>query len=456
MAWEQTIESINNISNTIGSSDSWNASWGVDTVDVNWGTPNALINLGDNLSGAARAGYSNASVSLSNTISGVVNTFTDGNQYVNVADAAGSAVIDYLNSKLERLKKAWTTTRPVTVQAIMGEISPYVTDFGTAIEALTSRLTTLASYLLGVEGSNTGDIVEDLKQLGLNTAYDFTNYITNDPSLQEAVSNMSAVQAYASGLNFITQTISTIQAVLNVIEPVFPFLEIAASLALTIWSGGTSAMEASSKTSEVVQKECQSIIKLVLASIKKVLFKIKLNVPEILLGSMNALSVREAVLSIGDSTNYDSVGGWIQSMFSEDFLADAENSSNWIVSIEDALNNTINWAESANSSLINTITGNDKQWGEVAKNKFLSTFVANFMNQAIQNARKKSYVPNYDSDDWITSAVYDTILGSDFNDSMSEVSSPLDIVLNDNTEENPIYDESSLRIVTYSIFKNME
>ena len=175
--------------------------------------------------------------------------------------------------------------------------------------------------------------------------------------------------------------------------------------------------------------------------------------PEILLGSMNALSVREAVLSIGDSTNYDSVGGWIQSMFSEDFLADAENSSNWIVSIEDALKNTIDWAESANSSLINTITGNDKQWGEVAKNKFLSTFVANFMNQAIQNARKKSYVPNYDSNDWITAATYDTILGSDFNDSMAEIASPLDIVLNDNTEENPIYDENGLRLpATYANF----
>lgn len=444
MAFDQTKQSSQDLKQTIGTSQSWDNSgiWGVQVNNISnpfTGTGDALINV------------ANTAVSgLSNTGAAIHKTFTDGAQYEAVADSAASAAIDYLEQKISRIKNAWTTQSEITVAALLEEIAPYAMDWTSAISKLNSKVSNVLEYILGVNGLGSWE------DLGLNLSNDVISSILNDPSLQSSASQLGAVQTVANGVNAIVNVVNAIKKVMNVLEPAFPFLEIASNLAVAFWGGGVPVAEATSKSSQLVQQECQKLISLSMQALRKYLYNIKIKVPAIVVGALESISVREAM--VGSSGN-----DWIDSIFSEQFYEDTQNSLIWQKSISEALNNTINWAESSVDTVINNMVGNSNgTWGENMKAKFLSSLTVSFMSNAVAQARRESFMPDpIENADWFTQEGIKDIfgkIGENADNAFETVNSQLselDKVLADDSEENPISDADSIRLITGNIYRGL-
>lgn len=434
--FNDTLESVDSLTQTVTSD--WSTGWGVEVE-----TETLPDNLNINLTGVIEAGV-NFGNNIYSTGANLVNTFTDGGQYVDLADAAASSAINYLNEKIERIKSAWTTTTSVSVGAILGEVAPYCMDFPTAISKVSNRISSLLGYLLDVNGNTWSD-------LGTNLLNDVSSSLLNDPSVQGAVSNLGIIKTFASALNVVTSIVDTVNAVLKILEPAFPFLEIATGLVLSVWSGGTSSVEASSKLTQTVEQECQKLISLLANSLRKALYNIYVDVPVILVGALETLSVRDAMMGYDSEAN-----GWLRAIFDNNFYRETINSLTWQKSISEALNSVINWSSQDASKIITDLLGEEDQaiLGENMKNRFLSSLTVNFMNNAVAEARKKAYIPIPGSIEWLTSedfgSMMDSILGNFETESTS--TSNLDRILNDDYDLSPISDEESIRVVSKTIY----
>lgn len=440
MNWNNTTNSANQLVNTVNDPEGWKTGWGVEVNKTGIGQ-----SLGFDTSGIVENG-SNTISSIISTGNSLAGTFTDGSQYVELADAAGSAALNYLNQKIQRIKDAWTTTTPITVKTLLGEIAPYCMDWPTAVNKLSERISSVVGYMLGVNA-------DSWQTLGDNLLIDVSQSLLTDPAVTSAVSNLDIVQGFASGLSVITNTYSTIKSIFNMLEPLFPYLEIATNLAAMFMTGGTSGMEASSKTTQVVQAECQKLISLLLGSARKALYNIKFNVPSILVGALETLSVRDAMMGYGTDSN---VNAWLSAIFDESFYQQTLNSFTWSKTINETLNQTLGWAENT-QTIYEQILGDSSEWGSDMKDRFLSNLTANFMKNALTEARRKAYIQDPSEIIWIDSndfsSLQDSIL-SDFTTADGNLSS-LDKLLNKNLDESPITDESSIRLISYNIYTNV-
>lgn len=434
--FNDTQESFDSLKQTV--SGDWSTGWGVEVEHESYSD-----DFNENLSGVVDAGLTFGN-NIYSTATTFVSNFTDLDQYVDVADAAGSAALNYLNDKIQRIKDAWTTTTSVSVGAIIGEVAPYCIDFPTAVSKVSERVSNLVGYLLGVSGDSWED-------LGWNLSNDFSSALLNDPAVQSSVSNLSTIKTFASALNTVTSMVNVINTILKVLEPAFPYLEIATNLVLSFFSGGTSSVEASSKLTQTVEQECQKLISLLAHSLRKALYNIHVSVPVVLVGALETLSVREAMMG------YDSeVSDWLKAVFSDDFYQDTINSLTWQKSISEALDSVINWSSADASEIIADMLGTDDQTllGENMKNRFLSSLTVKFMNNALRDARKKAYIPIPGSIEWIDRSDFNSMLDSILGnfETPEESESKLDKILRDDYDLSPITDEESIRVVSKSIY----
>ena len=166
--FNDTLESFDSIKQTV--SGDWSTGWGVE-VNHSQYADDFNNHLTNGVQGLVEAGVTYGN-NIYSTGQNLITTFTDGQQYVELADAAGSAALNYLNDKIQRIKDAWTTTTSVSVGAILGEVAPYCVDFPTAISKVGERVSSLVGYLLGVNGDSWED-------LGTNLLNDVSSSLLN-------------------------------------------------------------------------------------------------------------------------------------------------------------------------------------------------------------------------------------------------------------------------------------
>ena len=384
----------------------------------------------------------------------VAGIFTDSSQYEKLADAAGSAALDYLNQKLERIKTLWTTPQTTTVGALIGEISPYALSPEEAGKILVSRLKDLVAYIAGVQSGETW------KDMGLNALDDVVGYFASDSNFMTAASQLQAIQAFGNTLSAIATALSTAKKILNIIETVLPWNEITALFSLIVWSGGTTAAEGTAKISEEVEKITQRLLAMLMRPLRKMVFGIKLQVPSLLLGAMNSISVKEAVSSYGPAATY------LQTIFSEKFYQETVNSYRWETGINQALTDTLGTID--NWSQFNF--DNEADRGNLLKSKFLSSLVKNYMygvdgnGGILAEAKTQAHIINYSTENIAWGSYNESYVSSipsstsTFTETTSAASasisiSPLDSILNDTTDVSPVTDEIAIRVISKKIYE---
>ena len=383
-----------------------------------------------------------------------LNGVLDSEQYNILADTAGSASLNYLNEKVQRIKTLWLTQKTTTVGALIGEVSPYALAPKEAGKLLVNRLKDLVAYLAGIQS---GETWEDI---GLNALDNFTDYLANDPSFMAAASQLQAVQAFGNVLNSAVTIIDTARRIMNIVETVLPWNEITSLFALIYWSGGTTATTGTAKISEEVEKIVQRLIAMLVRPLKKLAFGIKVKVPALLLGSMNSISVKEAVASYGPAAS------WLETIFSEEFYQETINTYRWETGINQALTDTLGTLNKWSQFKFD----NEADRGNLLKTKFLSNLVQNYMygtngkGGVIAQARAAAHITDYSSNKiaWGYSNGYntDSILastttpGTTNSASSASVSiSSLDHILNNGADDSPITDELAIRAVSKKIYE---
>lgn len=431
MAWENTVNSSNNF---MEAATGWDTTFGVEVSDNYTSIENSAV-IGNVVEAGTDLG--NSLYSLGQSASGIF----EGEQYIDAADAVASASIDFLNQRLERLKSAWTTTTQVSIKGLMNEVAPYCFNPTEAVSLLSTRITSVVGYLLGVDGDDWGEIFSNL-------GTDFAESLISDPTVMDSITNLKAVQAVAQTMNVITQSIDVVKALLKILEPAFPYLEIASNLGSIFMSGGTTAPEATSRTTQVAQALVQQLVAVAIKQLKEVVFNIKLQVPELLVGVLEQMSVREAVSSYTGDSN---VLNFLSNVFDDQFYQETQMNLTWMDTINETMNQYFGWTENGGSGLVDMIF--DGRNGSNMKAKFLSGLTKNFMKNAVKLAQQKSNIIIYSDQAWTTSNNYESLedpIASNFKSSTSK--SALEEALNKNLGESPITNEESIRSISNIIY----
>lgn len=432
MAWENTKNSANNISNT--ATTNWDTTFGVeittDAETIKNNTVGSIENAGTALG--------NSLYSLGVASSGIF----EGEQYIDVADAVTSASIDFLNQRLERLRSAWTTTTRISVKGLLNEVAPYCFNPSDALNLLSTRISSAVGYLLGVNGDDWGEIFSNL-------GTEYADSLMSDPTVLDSVSNLKSIQSVAQTMNTITQSIAVVNAILGVLEPAFPYLEIATNIGSIMMSGGSSAAEGSSRTVQVAQSLCQQLTSIAVKSIKEAVFNIKIQVPELLVGVIEQLSVREAVSAYTGDSN---VLSFLNNIFDDQFYQETQMNLTWMDTINETINQYFGWSDEAGKGLINAMFEDSN--GASMKAKFLTSLTKNFMINAVKFAQQKSNILPPSEIGWTTASNYESLendpIASNFKSSIS--ANAVEISLNKNLGESPITDEDSIRSISNVIY----
>ena len=439
MAFENTQAASKSLTENVSSG--WDTTFGV-SVDV---SDSSLVQNFNNATNDIITAGSNLGTSIYNIGSSAASLF-EGSQYEAVGDAVGSASINFLNQRIERLKQMWTTTTQISVKSLMDEIAPYCYNPIDAVEVLSDKISGAVGYLLGVDGDDWGEVFANL-------GTDYTESLMSDPTVLDSVSNLKAVQTVANTLSGITSSIAVVQGILKILEPAFPYLEIAASLGCVFMSCGSTAPEATSRTTQTVQSVCQQLTSLAIKEIKNACFNIKLQVPSLLVGVMEQLSVKEAVASYSSN---NSVLSFLNTVFDEQFYQETKMSLTWMETINETINTYFGWAENGGEGLLDNIFESSN--GTSMKAKFVTSLTKNFMHNAVKLAQQKSHIIAYHETGWTTTTNYADYaslgdpIASNFN-SVTETS-PVVIALNKNLGESPITDEDSIRSISHIIYNS--
>lgn len=431
MAWENTVNSSNNF---MEAATGWDTTFGVEVSDNYTSIENSAV-IGNVVEAGTDLG--NSLYSLGQAASGIF----EGEQYVDAADAVASSAINFLNQRIERLKSAWTTTTQVSIKGLMNEVAPYCFNPTEAVGVLSNKITSVVGYLLGVDGDDWGEIFSNL-------GTDFAESLLSDPTVTDSISNLKAIQAVAQTMNVITQSIDVVKALLKILEPAFPYLEIASNLGSVLMSGGTTAAEATSRTTQVAQALVQQLVAVAIKQLKEAVFNIKLQVPELLVGVLEQMSVREAVSSYTGDSN---VLNFLSYVFDDQFYQETQMNLTWMDTINETMNQYFGWAENGGSGIVDMIF--DGRNGSNMKAKFLSGLTKNFMKNAVKLAQQKSNIIIYSDQAWTTSHNYESLedpIASNFKSSTSK--SALEESLNKNLGESPITNEESIRSISNIIY----
>lgn len=380
--------------------------------------------------------------------------FTNEDQYKELANAAGNAALDYLNTKIDRIKNAWNTKVDISVKALIGEAAPYVLNFGDASKLLVSKIDNFVAYILGVDADGWGSILDELGS-------DAINYMASDPALQSTMSNLSVIKVMGDAFAAYDTVSKTVSKVLNIVEPLIPMLQIVTNLILSFRTGGASTAEAAQEITEQAQVACQKLLSLAIAALRKYVYNIKIKVPALFVGALNSVSVREAMISDSE------MDGWLQAIFSEEFYQNTLYSLQWQDAINQAIQTTLGSASSAvndwSSFNFKDKDGNPLLRGEFMKTKFMSTLTSRFLKEAVAAARKTAYIRSFDNTNWKTKGDYDNSGARYDEDSQDKTTasgnkkSKLDILLeNDGSKEmSPVTNLNSIRIVSKQLLTDL-
>ena len=319
-----------------------------------------------------------------------VNDLSDvvvGEDLANITSTAGDVAVRYLESKIQSLKEALITTTPVEVRALIKEVSPYVQSPAEAGNALKSKLTDMVSQL-GPGGS-----------FWKNLGEDFLSFASGDAAVQSTLANLNSVKLFADGLNMVSDAIDTAKRIFNTVEPYIPLVEVVADL----FSAGRTqnaadGQKAGMEIIENAETVAQKLPTLYLGSFRRYIYSLKIPIPNLLLGAINTLSVRDAITK-------DWSNGWLGAVFDEDFYDQTVYSYTWETSWNKTIRDTLGSMENALNNWENLnftdFNGNPITRGEFMKSKFMTTFTQNFMRQAVATARKEARIRAYGASDWV-------------------------------------------------------
>ena len=300
-----------------------------------------------------------------------------------LASATGDATLDFINKQLDNLKKSITQTQKISIKSLIGVVSPYVLNLEDAIDILGEKIDDFEANLK-----------DNLNQWFTDTLSDYGDYLMNDSGVQSAMSGLNIVKAYGTVMNTYNTISSSVSKVLETVEPFIPTVEILVALA-QCWINPTAVGEATTKTSEEVQKQIQKLISVGLQPIRKYLYNIEIDIPTILLGALNNKSVRDAlVANTGDD--------WLKSIFDEDFYNDTMYSLTWENTIKSAKNDVDTMVNNWGNFNFTDINGNSITRGEFMKSKFMTKFTKTFMKNAVSEARKVAYIRDIVDSDYLT------------------------------------------------------
>ena len=306
-----------------------------------------------------------------------------------VANAVGDAAVRYLQEKLKNIKEYLSTTSVVEVRTLVGEISPYVKDPKQAAEHLGKRIDSLVSNYTSSE-------------FWRGLLGDFESYLAGDANLRATLSGLTVIRGFAQFLNTCSDLINTYKKLFKLIEPIIPIIEISSDLFQAIVSKDAfAAKHAEEGIKEAIHKETQQLTTLLLGSFRKYIYSLKVRIPNLLLGAVNSLSVRDAMnYEAGEWSN-----GWLDAVFDEDFYDKTVYSYTW----EESWNKTIRDTLGSHESMIEKWSrlefkdsyGRTITRGEFIKNQFMSEFTQNFMTLAIATARKDARIRTYNNNSWV-------------------------------------------------------
>ena len=384
----------------------------------------------------------------------IESAFNNTDQYEQVANAAGKAFENYFNSKMNRIRDLWNTKVDVTFQSIIGEVAPYALKVERIGPRIDKKIVKMLGFVLGT-GSNDGDYRSLLNDLG----QDVLDNLQADSSLNESVSQLSVIQAYANAFNLVSQTIAIIKKIKTIYETIKPILEISKDLALTYWSCGTSAMSASNTMVEEVEKSVSVLETLLFFAIKKLVFPLKIKLPALIVGAVDTISVRSAMLSLPEE--YD----WLSMLFNEDFWNDLEYTMSMSDSISSALSavskaknsvqaNYAMWQEMANQANNPDRAGLER--GDLMKKLFMEEFTKGYMRNISANARKMAYIPDYSSISYFRKDSGSNQYSKDSSSAITPVQASVwKHQRNDNSQENPIKNMNSLMKISKILYDNI-
>lgn len=214
----------------------------------------------------------------------------DKAQYLQAVDASHAATLDYLNDKLKGIIQKLSATSEVTVGALLGEVAPFAMNPNAAWSSLVKRFKELPKML-----SEEAASALNISDLSFNTlGQDVLSNILSDETLVNSIANINAVQAIAASASAICDVWNTAANIMKTIEPLLPPLEILSAMA-GVWVNPALATEAAEKSVTYGQMLLDWAMSKASALLKKYIFSIKLTVPELLLKTVNTLSVRSAV-----------------------------------------------------------------------------------------------------------------------------------------------------------------
>lgn len=431
-------------------SQGWNNSAFGATVDTS--SLNDLIAAGtvqDTLRGVksgvkaeAKSGAMISAAFQAEAIENLYGTFTDGNQYAAVADAAGSAALNYIQSKLQRIKDLWHQKSTVTVGSLVGEVAPMAIHFTDVPKLIGDKATDLIGYLTDTKGGTLGELAS-------NFGTDALSSILGDSGLQSSISQLQIVQAYGNALNGVASLIDTGRRIMNKVEPVLPYLEIVTNIAMA-WINPPAAAEASSDIQSTVSEEIQKLVALATEPFRKLVFNIKLSVPQLLVGAWNSLSVREATSWYGDKSYK-----WMMEVFSGEYYNDITNSLQWQKSINNALNETVgtitDWSKFS-------FISDNSDIGKLMKSKFLNSVVQNYMwgaDGAVARAKSAAHIMEWANKSWIWAGegAPSKIEGEEGSEWREGLQDSISTLLGKDIDDLPT-DEIGIQQITKKIYEN--
>lgn len=423
----------------------------------------------------------------------IYSAFANLTQYEKFGNALVSAGSNYVNEKLERLKSLYTTKVPVTVGTIIGEIAPYAMDIGSLGKDIEDKISKILGFItgtnVGVDENGKSTLKEVLKAVGI----DALDSLEDNDDLKKAFNSLNIVKATAQGITTYKQVKDAIKKVKAILESGNPIMAMMTNLADIRPTKGVSAIEMGSTASVEAQKAAANIKALALYALKKLIFPIRIPLPAILVGAVDSISVRSAMLDLPDNLS------WISALFNDDFFNNIGYTAMWADSISTAVNAiqgaiysiqnaTQNWSQytytNSEGEVIVTSTGKAISKGDYMTSLFMESMTKTYMQAAVESARKTAYLPDYSKITWITkssSEKYTTDITSSINNTSSltidqiirtnnsyelqnentesqygltENNPSIGTIVRDNSTQNSITTSALNKILDYSLVKN--
>lgn len=416
----------------------------VDTSSINdyFNNYQSLGDISKGVKAEAKSGAMISAASQAEAIENLYGAFTDGDQYAVVADAAGSAALNYIQSKLQRIKDLWHQKSTVTVGSLVGEVAPMAMHFTDIPKLIYDKSTSLIGYLTDTKGGTLGELAS-------NFGTDALSSILGDSGLQSSISQLQIVQAYGNALNGVASLIDTGRRIMDRVEPALPYIEIITNFAM-VWINAAAANEGAQKVMEEAARTIQKLLALAAEPFRKLVFNIKLSVPQLLVGAWNSLSVREATSWYGDDSYK-----WMMEVFNGEYYNDVTNSLQWQKSINNALNETVGTV--TDWSKFSFISDNS-DIGKLMKSKFLNSVVQNYMwgaDGAVARAKSAAHIMEWANKSWIWAGegAPSKIEGEEGSEWREGLQDSISTLLGKDIDDLPT-DEIGIQQITKKIYEN--